>query len=727
MNGHYANVSLPSVKLTLDEKQALTKALAFVNAKKYKWQDPAMEEFAKTNSGDSNATYYPKGELLIVRDSLKSFQLAWKFVISSLEPDDELLVMINAITGRLINKRTLILDNNVACVAETIYSTNQNITGDTYAGGIRLSEVRNNVNIHTLNMRNQLNNYINAAEFSNNNTNWTTGSWANINQDQAALDAHWAGEMVFDYWHNVHNRNSIDGSGIPVIGYVHFYVPNSPAGWPDNAAWVPGNNNHFMEYGDGDGTTFRPFVALDIAAHEFGHGINEFTSDLGATTNGLQEEDALNEGLSDIWGVCVKNFAAPNKPLWLSGGEILLNNGFDCIRDIQSPKSIYAEEGKHPDTYQKQYWSSTGEPHTNSTVLSHWFYLLSQGGSGTNDNYNNYSVTGVGINEAEQIVYQAEAHYLQPGDGYSDARNAMITAATDLYCSNSPEVMAVTNAWYAVGVGAIYNQLNLMSVSGQNYICTSSAYTVIHQPTGITSTLWSTSNPSVATINPSGVASKVSNGSVYIYANVTGSSGCSTRVSSVSIPVGITPANVTYSPTSSCNGSTQTWSLSATPSNFGTAWQWTVSYLGSNSQIYILSPNSPTTFADVTGGGQVSLTYTDACGNPLSSGGTVYSTCHSGYGATNYTVAPNPARNNITVSGVTSSNLADTKIKTASSPNLIYKIKITDALGILRKSFEYKTGIKSIKISVSDLNPGIYSLSVFDGQQWQSQNIIVQK
>ena len=70
------------------------------------------------------------------------------------------------------------------------------------------------------------------------------------------------------------------------------------------------------------------------------------------------------------------------------------------------------------------------------------------------------------------------------------ARTESIQTAQYLYCANSPEVMAVTNAWYAVGVGASYNQLNLMSISGQNYICTSSAYTVIHQPTGITSTLW---------------------------------------------------------------------------------------------------------------------------------------------------------------------------------------------------------------------------------------------
>jgi hypothetical protein len=275
-------------------------------------------------------------------------------------------------------------------------------------------------------------------------------------------------------------------------------------------------------------------------------------------------------------------------------------------------------------------------------------------------------------------------------------------------------------------VGAAYSG-NVMSIAGPTYICTNATYSVINKPSGITSTLWSSSNPSVATINTSGVASKVSNGSVYIYANLFGSSGCSTKISIGSIPVGITRATLNATATPTCNGTYQTWSVSAVPSNFGSNWYWTVGHLNPNSQIYIYSPNSPTTFADVSGGGAVNLTYTDACGNNLSDGVTIYSTCHSGYVATNFSVAPNPAQNDVTVTAVSNSDLMNAKTANVSSTNLIYRIKITDVSGILRKSFDYKTGIRSIKISVAGLNPGIYSLSVFDGQQWQSQNIIVQK
>jgi len=45
---------------------------------------------------------------------------------------------------------------------------------------------------------------------------------------QADQAAHWGAESVLDYWRIVHNRNSLDGNGIPVICYVHYFQANSP-------------------------------------------------------------------------------------------------------------------------------------------------------------------------------------------------------------------------------------------------------------------------------------------------------------------------------------------------------------------------------------------------------------------------------------------------------------------------------------------------------------------
>lgn len=77
----------------------------------------------------------------------------------------------------------------------------------------------------------------------------------------------------------------------------------------------------------------------------------------------------------------------------------------------------------------------------------------------------------------------------------------------------------------------------------------------------------------------------------------------------------------------------------------------------------INNPNSSTTFVDVSGGGTLNLTYTDACGNNLSDGVTIYCSCHSGYSANNFTDAPNPAQNDMTVSTVRNNNTTNAKQK----------------------------------------------------------------
>jgi bacillolysin len=113
-----------------------------------------------------------------------------------------------------------------------------------------------------------------------------------------------------------------------------------------------------------------------------------------------------------------------------------------------------------PAYYRGQYWytgtADNGGVHTNSGVLNHWYYILAVGKSGTNEGGNSYSVTGVGIDAAAKITYRMESVYMVASSTYSQARSYSIQAATDLYGAGSAQVIAVTNAWYAVGVGAAY-------------------------------------------------------------------------------------------------------------------------------------------------------------------------------------------------------------------------------------------------------------------------------
>jgi bacillolysin len=105
------------------------------------------------------------------------------------------------------------------------------------------------------------------------------------------------------------------------------------------------------------------------------------------------EAKALNEGFSDIWGACVEYWEAPQKSTWLHGEEIF-SSGYSCVRNLENPNDpdTFDRDGPHPDTYEGDYWSEEGNAHQNSTVLSHWFYLLSEGDTGTNDNDDAYAV-----------------------------------------------------------------------------------------------------------------------------------------------------------------------------------------------------------------------------------------------------------------------------------------------------------------------------------------------
>jgi len=93
-----------------------------------------------------------------------------------------------------------------------------------------------------------------------------------------------------------------------------------------------------------------------------------------------------------------------------------------------------------------------GGVHTNSSIQNYWFYLLSEGGSGVNDNGYSYNIEGIGIDKAAQIAYQ-NLTYLFPTAQFTDAREWAIQAAIDLFGEDSKEAEQTELAWCAVGVG----------------------------------------------------------------------------------------------------------------------------------------------------------------------------------------------------------------------------------------------------------------------------------
>jgi len=113
----------------------------------------------------------------------------------------------------------------------------------------------------------------------------------------------------------------------------------------------------------------------------------------------------------------------------------------------------------NPDTYRGTYWyygpGDNGGVHTNSGVQNYWFYLLSVGGTGVNDNGDSYSVTGIGIDDAIEIAYRNLTVYLTPTSEYLQARQGSINAAEDLFGIGSQQYSSVIDSWNAVGVNAV--------------------------------------------------------------------------------------------------------------------------------------------------------------------------------------------------------------------------------------------------------------------------------
>lgn len=479
----------------LNEQEALAKAMAYVGASKYVWEN---------YTGADKQYQKPKGALVFVEDyygKKGKLNLAYKFQIYAEQPLSRSYVYVSATTGAVLlvdriikhlrpdfNDAKKSADDfvpnektgtekatdffaNQSGTAQTRYSGSQNIVtddGSSVSGKpYRLRQIRNGHDIITLDYERRVKGSANdalAKDFADDDNDWKTTEYQN-NYDDAALDVQYAMQMISDYWKTVHSRNSWDDHGGEMRSYVH--VRNTTSAGLDNAFW----SGSAMYYGDGsyyatDGGGavanaggFKPLTSLDVSAHELGHAVCDSTANLVYQ----RESGAMNEGFSDIWAACVENYSGLPKQPFLIGEEIYPSQL--ALRSMQNPK-LFA----NPDTYGGQYWSrltlaactipsSSNDEcgvHNNSGVLNKWFYLITQGGTGTNDKRNSYSVSGLGFAKTEKLAFLLEQS-LTPNSDYAAARIASINIAAAIYGDCSNEVVQLTNAWFAVGVGESSN------------------------------------------------------------------------------------------------------------------------------------------------------------------------------------------------------------------------------------------------------------------------------
>ncbi|MGD1223204.1 M4 family metallopeptidase [Streptomyces krungchingensis] len=282
-----------------------------------------------------------------------------------------------------------------------------------------------------------------ATLFTDADNHW--GSGTTSDRSSAAVDAQYGTNETWDYYKNVHGRNGIAGDGKGSYNRVHYGNNYNNAFWDDSC--------FCMTYGDGDGTTFGPLVALDVAGHEMSHGVTSKTAAL--TYSG--ESGGLNEATSDIFGTMVEWYANNSSDAgdYLIGEKIVRSGfGKPALRFMDKP----SKDGNSADCWS----SSVGnlDVHYSSGVANHFAYLLAEGSGAKTVNGVSYdsptcngsTVTGIGHDKVGKIWYRALTVYMTSSTKYAGARTATLNAAKDLYGAGSTEYNAVAAAWSAVSV-----------------------------------------------------------------------------------------------------------------------------------------------------------------------------------------------------------------------------------------------------------------------------------
>ena len=432
LSGEYKLIQEINVTPGISLDDASKKAKEFVNAAQYM-------------SSENKAMQFDPELVVVAYDygkhpkDVHEMVLAYKIDVYATKPLSRAFIYVNAHTGEIVHINTLIKNAAATGTAYTRYSGTKSISTDSYNSSYRLRDYTRGNGIITYDC-NTSTSYTSAVDFTDANNSWTAAEYDNSAKDNGALDAHWAGMMTYDYFTDVHGRNSFDGNGALMKTYVHFDSNY------DNAYW----NGSVFTFGDG--SDFDILTSLDVFGHEFGHAVCSYTADLTYQN----ESGALNEAFSDIWGCAIENRYAPEKDNWLMGEDL-----GSALRSISDPKSKNL-----PDTYMGDNWyplasspsqyNDYGGVHFNNGPFCYWFYLISVGGSGTNDNGDAYNVTTIGIDKAEKIAYRIESVYMTASSNYANARTYAIQAAQDLYGAGSQEEISVTNAMYAIGVGDAY-------------------------------------------------------------------------------------------------------------------------------------------------------------------------------------------------------------------------------------------------------------------------------
>ncbi|AOM39322.1 M4 family metallopeptidase [Xenorhabdus hominickii] len=260
----------------------------------------------------------------------------------------------------------------------------------------------------------------------------------NTSTNTAANEAYNYIGKTYEFYKKIFGRNSIDNQGLKLVATVHYRTNYVNAFWDD----------HQMVFGDGYAPYFNCFTScIDIAAHELTHGVTECEANLDYA----YQSGALNESISDVFGIMVKQYANNQKATesdWLIGQGIFgpalnPNNSPDiALRSLKNPGTAHPTDDQigHMDQYQDlPFRDDNGGVHKYSGIPNKAFYLLAT------------SLGGYSWEQAGKIWYETLLDKrLSNKASFDDFAALTVNNAEKLFGKQLS--IAVIDAWSQVGI-----------------------------------------------------------------------------------------------------------------------------------------------------------------------------------------------------------------------------------------------------------------------------------
>ncbi|MGV9979704.1 M4 family metallopeptidase, partial [Micromonospora wenchangensis] len=362
-----------------------------------------------------------EGTTLVVHTLGARPALAWETTVTGAGADgpSRLTVDVDAATGAVLDTQEHVVRGTGTGVWNGPVTLNTTQSGSTYS--------LKDPSITNLSCQDAANN----TTFSGPDDVWGNGT--GTNKETGCVDALFSAQTEHKMLTQWLGRNGANGSG---------------GAWPirvglnDQNAYYDGSQVQI-----GKNTAGQWIGSLDVVAHEIGHGIDD-------TTPGGISRGNTQEFVADTFGAATEWFA--NEPSTYDAPDFLVGEkinlvGSGPIRNMYNPSAL-GDANCYSSSIPSQ------EVHAAAGPGNHWFYLLAMGSNPTNGQptsptCNSSTVTGLGIQKAIKIMYNAML-LKTTTSSYLKYRTWTLQAAKTLYPGSCTEFNTVKAAWDAVSVPA---------------------------------------------------------------------------------------------------------------------------------------------------------------------------------------------------------------------------------------------------------------------------------